>query len=529
MAKKKAAAKTEPVDPAKLMKAAEEAGHVARQNREPFRDCPYGPDDPARTAWEKGWNDEIAHEASPRVLHNELRICGVTTSIGDLELLSFAQRAQLVDWRDCGEADPFDQDEFNARCPSFVTFTGKSTKADEDHPEYLMIVAFDGGPAETGAENCANNPESPALAPLQEIPPANTEEVDLRALMLQFDQVGVAIDETEWRTKLDDQQQRDSARWVKYRLTGTLSPVPYCLMPWASATLKAEYSTYAESQEQARQVRLAVRFDKPSVVAPGEDDEGKIKVCAKATFDVLPGGLADRLFRYKRCKIQFATRKPDDFDQQELVDENPIYSAVSDVSGYKASRHETSFAFMVDQEVLDVQTAFKHLWGFAGTVVVEVLGAAAGKKAAESSSPAASELAPKAKPIAGQKALPGTDEDDDEEEDVEYLIAEAGDLSVKALVKKEQDGWYVDIDADTPDGWECENDDIPDTMSPRVSPVQALEARIGQIVDHWQQWKENEDADQIIRQLRFWLVELAQGKEPATIQDEAAAKRGELV
>ena len=66
-------------------------------------------------------------------------------------------------------------------------------------------------------------------------------------------------------------------------------------------------------------------------------------------------------------------------------------------------------------------------------------------------------------------------------------------------------------------------------MSPRVSPVQALEARIGQIVDHWQQWKEDEDADQIIRQLRFWLVELAQGKDPATIQTEAEAKRLEPV
>jgi hypothetical protein len=127
--------------------------------------------------------------------------------------------------------------------------------------------------------------------------------------------------------------------------------------------------------------------------------------------------------------------------------------------------------------------------------------------------------------------LPGagddSDSDDNEEEpqDTTYLFAESGELNVKGTVYKDSDGWYVDIDADTPESWECENDDIDGTMSPRTSPVLAIEARLGQIVDHWQQWKNNSDADQIIRQLRFWLVELNAGKTPAEIQVSAEAER----
>lgn len=528
MAKKKAALK-KAVDPQALHKAAFEAGRLARQNREEFKANPYGPDDECAKHWEDGWIEEINTESDPRILINELNDCGITTSIADLELLSKTQRYKLLDWKDLFE-DDYDPVVMLGMRPGFVKPTGKMTEASADGPAMHIIEFVQPGPESVDEAPVAAANVS-AIPPLEVIPPANEQEVDLRQLMTDFDNAGVAIDETQWRTLKPD-EQNTCRTWVKYRLQGTLSPVPYCLIPWASEKLKGEYATYAEDQEKARQVRLPVTFDKPSVVAPGEDDEGKIKVVAKAAAEDLPGSLADRLFRYKRCKIHFSTRKADQWEQMELVDANPIYVTISDVSGYKASRHETSFSFLVDQEVLCVNAAFKELWGFAGSIVVEVLGVADGKKRhAEESGESAPEAAskPAHKPDPKQKTLPGAGDDedagDDETPDTEYLFAESGDLKVAGTVHKDSDGWYVDIDADTPDNWECENDDIDGTMSPRTSPVLAIEARLGQIVDHWQQWKDNSDADQIIRQLRFWLVELNAGKTPAEIQAAAEAER----
>jgi hypothetical protein len=526
MAKKQAAKAKEP-DADKLIKGAIDAGRLARQNREPFGDCPYSMDDPLRAKWEQGWNDEIAHETKPEVLLNQLKEIGVTTGLGDLEMLSFFQRTALLDWIDRG-MDIIDDDEVGKLRPGFVRYTDKVIPADENEAEY-RVIAFDGSTAPEPATEL-EKPQLPAIAPLAAIPPQNEHEASLRDLLTQLDNLGVLIEETQWRRlNLSEESEKSVRTWAKWRTEdqSNRSPLPLFLQPFASEALKAEWTAYAEGQERARQEKFRVTFDKPSVVAPGEDDEGKIKVVAKASAEDLPGGMADRLFRYKRCKIHFSTRTIEQWDQAELFDSNPIYATISDVSGYKASRHETSFSFLVDQETLGVQAAFKELWGFTGTVQVEVLGVADGAKKKPSENSGTS------KPLAGQKSLPGTDDEDDEEEDLEeedpdpvqYLVAHDGDLKVSMEVYKESDGWYVDVDADTPEGWEAENDDIATTMQPRDTPIKALETRVGQIIDHWQQWKDNPSADQVIRQLRMWVVELSNGTDPAAIQAAVEAER----
>lgn len=460
-------------------------GKLARIARAPLSSCPYPAADPKAKEWEKGWNDQLADTIAPDALEYDLKAYDLQAELEDLEQLSDAQRLDLSDWLD--KADELDGTAFRAAAPPFVQVTDGR----------LTFVA----PVATVADN--------------------EHQADLAQLMTDLDNVGVSLDETQWRAlNLSEESERSVRTWVKYRMQdpANRSPLPLCLQPFASEALKAEWAPYAADQERARQERLAVQFDKPSVVAPGEDDEGKIKVVAKAAKEILPGGLADRLFRYKRCKIQFSTRSPDQWDQGELFESHPIYTAISDVSGYKASRHETSFSFLVDQEELTVQAAFKELWGFHGTVIVEVLGEAVGKKRNDESDGEATAPDPR------QQSLPGTADTDAEPQApaIEYLLAKAGDLQIRGTVYHEDAGWFVDIEADTPGGWETGNADIKDEMHPRDTAAKALETRVGQIIDHWANWKYDEnglngDVTSILDQLRTWLKELDKGTAPEAI------------
>lgn len=214
-----------------------------------------------------------------------------------------------------------------------------------------------------------------ALPPLQEEPPASEAESRLQDLLRAFDDVGVQLVEEQWLA-FGDADQHFCTRWVRGRLQGIMSPVPYCLLPYATTQLKAEYAPYIDEGRPTRSERLPITFDKPGVIAAGDDDEGKIKLIVKAPYEHLPGTLADRLFRDTTCRIHFSTRRPSQWDQQELFDAHPIYVTQSDIKGYKATSDDTSFSFTVDQQTLSIESAFKHLWGQPGTAIVECLGRA---------------------------------------------------------------------------------------------------------------------------------------------------------
>lgn len=527
MAKKKAAPKKS-VDPQALHKAAFEAGRLSRQNREEFKANPYGPDDECAKHWEDGWIEEINIESDPRILINELNDCGITTSIADLELLTKTQRYKLVDWRDIFE-DDYDPVVMLGMRPDFVRPTGKMTEVTADFPAMHIIEFVQPGPeAADSAPVAAANVS--AIPPLEVIPPANDEEVDLRQLMTDFDNAGVAIDETQWRTLKED-EQNTCRKWVKYRLQGTMSPVPYCLMPWASDKLKGEYATYAEDQEKARRAILPCQFHKPSISKRDEEGNRRVTISMSIPLASARGNDCDRLFRFKKTALEFSRRSADQWDvlpgtEAALL---PVVSATVGFKDYHGCKDHNRVKFSISEELLSMVEAYE-LEDAMGSIRVTVLG---DMSADDEEDGEVAPAAPKTthKPDPKQKTLPGSgddsDSDDNEEEpqDTTYLFAESGELNVKGTVYKDSDGWYVDIDADTPELWEYENDDIDGTMSPRTSPVLAIEARLGQIVDHWQQWKNNSDADQIIRQLRFWLVELNAGKTPAEIQVAAEAER----
>lgn len=198
---------------------------------------------------------------------------------------------------------------------------------------------------------------------------------DLRDLLRDFDDIGVQLVEEQWQS-LGDADQHLCTRWLRGRLQGIMSPVPYCLIPFATMQLKAEYAPYIDECRPTRSERLPITFDKPGVIAAGDDDEGKIKLIVKAPYEHMPGALADHLFRDTACRIHFSTRRPSQWNQQELFAAHPIYVTQSDIKGYKATRADTSFSFTVDQQTLSIESAFKHLWGHPGTAIVERIGRA---------------------------------------------------------------------------------------------------------------------------------------------------------
>lgn len=245
--------------------------------------------------------------------------------------------------------------------------SGDAVAWDEVPP--VANVGHSCGPASANPASIASTRGT--LPPLREEPPASEAESRLQDLLRALDDVGVQLVEEQWLA-FSDADQHFCTRWVRGRLQGIMSPVPYCLLPYATTQLKAEYAPYIDECRPTRSERLPITFDKPGVIAAGDDDdEGKIKLIVKAPYEHLPGALADRLFRDTTCRIHFSTRRPSQWDQQELFAAHPIYVTQSDIKGYKATSDDTSFSFTVDQQTLSIESAFKHLWGHPGTAIVE--------------------------------------------------------------------------------------------------------------------------------------------------------------
>jgi len=377
-----------------------EAGFAARGERTAVDACPFGPTNPFRVIWEAGWNAARIAEADCSALLHTLHQSGLTTALLDLDPLDDHQRFALIDWLDSRQAcitqGTSGRQQFLDQRPAWVTLTGQVVPADDDQPA-LQVITFDVARPRLplwsisddllrSGLNTSNaaiivEPSSPAagvmaaLPPLKETPPSSDAESRLQDLLRLFDDVGVQLVEEQWLA-FGDADQHFCTRWARGRLQGIMSPVPLCLIPYATMQLKAEYAPYIDECRVTRSDRLPITFEKPGVIAGGDDDEGKIKVVVKAPYEHLPGTLADRLFRDTACRIHFSTRRPSQWHQQELFAAHPIYVTQSDIKGYRATSDDTSFSFTVDQQTLSIESAFKHLWGQSGTAIVERLGKA---------------------------------------------------------------------------------------------------------------------------------------------------------
>ncbi len=370
-------------------------------------------------------------------------------------------------------------------------------------------------------EQTSNEPTQ--LAPLGQIPPRDEFEFDMRELLTQFDDHGVAIDETQWR-ELTDEQQRVATEWLKNRRVDVLTLVPHFLIRYASEQLKNEFEAYREGQVNARRVLMPVTFGKPSF-NKNDDGEEMTKLALKIPADNLSDATAGALFRWKRCRIEVSRRPINEWDQAELPamadGDRRIITAEADISGYKASRHFTDVAYWLDAALLRPEEALDW-WKSQGSVRVEVIGEPLSKS--DESEQAETSEADDVAPQRPRPTLPNL-EPVDMVEPITIVVAKTDEYELSIDYHRNRSGWWTTLASDGPNGWESEQDypEIP----LRQSAEQAVEARIGQQVDAWsklcadphvQSRREfHEQAMDIVAQMKHWLSELSQGKRVADV------------
>ena len=393
MAKKKAVA-TEVSPEQARAKQLHDLGGLARTNRESLDQSPFAMDDPQRVEWERGWLEQRKAECQTEILFWGLQQVGVATALADLDQLDAPQAIALSDWIDYAPVDEHDGDAtaaWLAALPVPMRLTGETVPADEERPECRVIEftlpalpPLDHSPAtETVSTAATVSPQDHETNPYSDLPPSAVHDADL---MLAFDNIGVAIDETQWRRL--GQSERDAAlRWLNGRRIGVLSPVPSFLMPFASPKLKGEHAIYwDEVVEERRRVLMPCEFGKPSPNKPEDGDE-QIKMTVVVPVEHLSAATADDLFGWKRCKIEFSRRAITDWGQAELPNvDGPrrILTAVADVSGYSRTRHNFKFGFLVEVDELEIAEAF-DMWKARGSCRVEVLGEPITKKSDDES------------------------------------------------------------------------------------------------------------------------------------------------
>lgn len=387
-------------------------------------------------------------------------------------------------------------------------------------------------PPKQTAPKCASPaPKSESsLPPLKSIPPDNEQEEKLRELLNDLDNLGVAIDETEFR-KLSDAAKRMAERWVSDRKTKSNGPalVPPCLDPWASKELLAEWSPYYLDQEETRKTGFPVSFGKPSVSkAVDEQTPGMITMKLIIPDDSLSGNMADALFKHKRLKIEFSRRGLNDW-KQKVVDpegDRRIVACEADVSGFKTTRHNRQFQFLVSETLVCIAEAFDTFWGSKGSARVEVLGEPAPVARDENGV-----HKPKAKPGKGKTPAAGPgqtlfDKERDQPigETETVILANTGLFSVETGLFKTKAGWLTTCDITSSEGFSSITKETQDNMQPRPDQEQALEARLGRIVDFWAALPvpkaagENKEHNLVLTGLKDWLNRLTKGEKIDAIQ-----------
>ena len=225
-------------------------------------------------------------------------------------------------------------------------------------------------------------PETPAEAPTETPstghnfadPDVVASQVNLADLMDAFDAVGVAIEETQWRS-LSDEEQGVAARWCNGRRTGVNAPVPSFLQPFASKALLDEIAPYRAEQEAVRRSLMRCKYGKPSPTKPdGDDCEEKIKMTFQVPLDEISPSRADELWGWTRIEIEFGLRKVNEWDQANLPGMSQLISCITEVKRYVRKHTEWEFSCFVPKDDLSLTDAFDVFWKSNGSCRITPLG-----------------------------------------------------------------------------------------------------------------------------------------------------------
>lgn len=195
----------------------------------------------------------------------------------------------------------------------------------------------------------------------------------LAELMTAFDNFGVSIDETQYRA-LSEEQQNIANKWANDQRIGTKRPVPEFLRRYATDAVKAFADGYHEQAEEQRKVLMRCRFGKPSPTKPeGDDGEPKIKMTVLVPLSELRSVTAESLFGATRCEVEFSLKPVSEW-QKELPGAESTISCVAEIRGYSRKMRDWQFAFLVSQEMLEVNDAFDRFWKSQGSCRIKPIG-----------------------------------------------------------------------------------------------------------------------------------------------------------
>lgn len=230
---------------------------------------------------------------------------------------------------------------------------------------------------------------------------------ELADLMLEFDNAGVAIDESQWQ-ELKPDEMNVSTRWLNDTKAGKTRPVPPCLHQFASKELMDKITEYQKQQEESRKLIMHCKFGKFSLQKKTEDGKQKMSLPIQVPEDDLRPSTAHYLFARKTVKIAVSRRAIGDWGQQSLPgipDAKRIYECNSEIVSYGWAGGKWKFAFLIPTDILSIDEA-NEIWTCSGSCRIEVTGEAIGDDESEDDSEGESDAKKsKATDPPGQKTL----------------------------------------------------------------------------------------------------------------------------
>jgi len=343
-------------------------------------------------------------------------------------------------------------------------------------------------------------------------------EEQLAGILKQLDNFGVQLVEEQWR-KMSEGENNAAIAWAAARRIGTRSPLPLCLIPFASAELRAEQNAYLAQQEEGRKVLANCVFCKPSFDKSEEGDE-TVKIKVKVPDSNMTGSTAREMLGKTRVRVEFSRRPMGEWNQSEIVDDGPrqIITCETEVPSFGWSDGNWQFAFLISAERFSLEDAIE-IWKKQGSIRLQLLGAAVEDvpDVGRSNAPETAKKKPgrpkKEATAATGPTIPGTTP---QELDESYNVALTGKYRLEISIVGQQDGRYsCKWQGDGPVGG-CEQGE----PSVRASQQEAVKASIGNAVDYWSTYSDDE-SKQVVAGLKHWLAELEAGKSAQLIEAES--------
>jgi len=355
----------------------------------------------------------------------------------------------------------------------------------------------------------------------------------LKAMLLTLDNLGVVLDETEYRALSDGDKGLVQA-WAELRSGGDLTvQCPLCLHPHAAKTLLAEFDQHVEVQEQNRKILVRCRFNKPTAVLPTGDETGDyIKMSMVIpTDDIQRTTVLKDFLVGKRVLAEFSLRSVDKWIPElpgaeqfpEIIAcETEIKGLVWLMKGYRIS-------FKVSCELIDDNTANRVYAKNNGSLRLTLLGdiEAKEKKAKEPKSISHGDHTP----LPGQLALwnPGSEtsmlvHDGEFTCPDEFIVPLDGDkdYALVSIGVGENRKFYASSDFHfiDKDGDEFDNDlGYPDYDPNKGyhSRIEAMKSEVGGLIDDAMK---NNAPDAVVNKLKDCLKSLESGVELTPAPEE---------